>query len=696
MESLQKPAWLIGFPVVVTLSALISVGFQSDLDPIPMFWPCNGLVLATLLVRRPSDWTPIMAMAWPSISLAEWIADGRISPDSAIATLEPLLAALVYRRLTSTFGTATAFVTWLQLIVSGPLLASGLTAAISASMPAREGTEYAFVLLARSWWSAHALGFLLMTPAIHFVLLAIRSRGMKERLLAQKLELAAFAAAFLSFTWFVFGPDAGASRLLEPLEHAILPILLWSVLRFPSWISLSAIPLYSGVAAWQTALGNGPFSAHGSGAWEPSLVFQASALTLALGLQLALVLTLDRRWISRDLEQRNRLFRDILESTNEWIWEVDADLRFVYSSAHSVQLIGRSPDELLGTKSTDLVLEEDRPIVAKAFAERVALGLPIHGVVHRDRHTNGRIVHLESNVVPILAADGSLIGCRGMDRDISDRIAAEEDARRLGEAYTQSEKLSALGAIASGVAHEINNPNQFITLNMPILKQAWADVAPAIETHAKSCPDWTIAAIAPNEAVGEIDEVIDEVTSGSDRIRSIVCSLRDFLRGDVVRVREPVEPGECVRSVVNLVSRTFAARGQRLDVEIEPIASRILGHRARIEQVLINLMLNASEAIGDGPGTISVGVRESPDGRFVSIYVGDDGIGIADVDLIRVTEPFYTTRRQSGGMGLGLSISQQIAHEHDGRLEIESELGEGTTVRLILPVSLPGVGAPSH
>jgi len=257
----------------------------------------------------------------------------------------------------------------------------------------------------------------------------------------------------------------------------------------------------------------------------------------------------------------------------------------------------------------------------------------------------------------------------------------------VGEGYAHSEKLAALGAVVSSVAHEINNPNQFITLNMPIVMQAWKDVEPAVARFAREHPDWSVAGLPPVEAIREIAEAIDEVTEGSDRIRSIVAELKDFLRGEPVRPSEPVDLGECVRAVVNLVMGSIAARGQSIELALRSDLPLVLGHRRRIEQVLINLISNASEAFEGKPGVIRVRTIHFDDERFVTIEVQDDGVGIAESDLDRVMEPFYTTKRSSGGMGLGLAVSTRIAREHGGRLEVESRIGCGTTARLILPVA---------
>ncbi|MEZ4281751.1 MAG: MASE1 domain-containing protein [Myxococcota bacterium] len=687
MDGFKRLAALGLVAIGAAASTLIGFELRGDRDPLSLFWPCGGFVFAVLLVRERRDWPLLLLSTAVGIGIANRVRFGTLHPYLIIAVLEPLLATVLFRALATRAAPASRMRDWLNLMVCGPLVAAGIGGALGAAMLVHAEPGYGFVPLMRSWWLADAIGYILVAPAVLTLVTASRSPAVGDRFAFDGRELTAFAVAFATFTWTVFGGVGGSWRSLGPLEHAVLPLLLWAALRFPWWVSSNALLLYYGIAAWQTTQGNGPFVLPDAGVWGSVVAFQASALSSAIGVQLVLALAAERRSTSVILEENDRRFRDIVESTNEWIWEVDADLRFVYSSPHCLPLLGYTPEELVGTQALRIAIEDDRSPLVQAFEEGVLRGRPVQAIVHRNRRRDGSIVHLESNVVPIFDGQGRVVGCRGMDRDVSARIAAEADALSVGRTYAHSEKLAALGAVASSVAHEINNPNQFITLNMPILEQAWKDVEPAIAGFARERPDWTVAGLPPNEAIGEIADAIAEVTEGSDRIRSIVAELKDFLRGDPVRKSDPIDLGECLRSVVNLVRGSIVAREQRIDLSLGSALPVVVGHRRRIEQVLINLITNASEALEGNPGTISLRTIFGEGERFVTIEVRDEGIGIAEGDLARVMDPFFTTRRSSGGMGLGLAVSARIAREHGGRLEIESRAGCGTTARLVLPVA---------
>lgn len=675
--------------VAIGVAAFALIGFElrGDRDPLSLFWPCGGFVFAVLLVRERREWPALVLATVVGIGIADRVRFGTLHPYLIIAVLEPLLAAALYRGFAARAAPASLMRDWMRLMACGPLIAGGVGGALGAAMLVQAEPAYGFFPLMRSWWLADAIGYLLVAPAILTLVKAMRSPGVDERFAFDGLELTAFAVAFATFTWTVIGGVGGSWRSLGPLEHAVLPVLLWAALRFPWWVSSNALLLFYGIAAWQTTQGRAPLVVPDAGVWGSVVAFQASALSSAIGVQLVLALATERRSVSAILEERDRRFRDIVESTNEWIWEVDAELRFVYSSPHCLSLLGYTPEELVGTQALAIAIEDDRSPLLRAFEEGVLHGRPVQAIVHRNRRKDGGIVHLESNLVPIFDGEGRVVGCRGMDRDVSARIAAEADVLSVGRTYAHSEKLAALGAVASSVAHEINNPNQFITLNMPILEQAWKDVEPAIAGFARERPDWTVAGLPPDDAIGEIADAITEVTEGSDRIRSIVAELKDFLRGDPVRMADPIDLAECIRSVVNLVRGSIVAREQRIDLALRPALPVVTGHRRRIEQVLINLITNASEALEGKPGTITVRTLLDEGERFVTIEVRDEGIGIAEDDLARVMEPFFTTRRSSGGMGLGLAVSARIAREHDGRLEIDSRPGCGTTARLVLPVA---------
>lgn len=688
MKVLKGLAKLAVFTLGVAL--LAGIGFEVSVhqEPLSPFWPLSGFVLAALLVRPKRDWPWLIGASGLGTAFADAYRFDEIHPYVIVPMLEPLIGGLLIRRFAGSDRSPLTLAYWVRSMLFGPVVSAGIGGALGAAMLVPHHPTYEFISLMRAWWFSDALGQIVVAPAF-IALLDHRMRAESKRMFeTQSIELATFAALFVPFAGIVFSAPPDPSGRLYHLHYALTPLLIWAALRFPAWVSFNGLAFYAGFSAWQMSLGHGPFVGEGQGNLARALAYQVPTLMAAVGVQMVQVLASERRTSSVILARSESRFRGIVESTNEWIWEVDADRRFVYSSPHSIPLLGYSPDELIGTDAMNLVLPEDLPIVEDAFERNVSRGVPVQSVIHRDRRKEGRIVHLEANVAPIFDAKGRLAGCRGVVRDVTERIAAEEAAKIALAAKAQSDKLIALGTVVSGVAHEINNPNQFITLNMPILRQAWADIAPAIDAYSVGRPDWQVAGLGPAEAKAEIAEAMEEVTEGSDRIRAIVSELREFLRGEPRHESEPFDLGVCVRAAVNLVSASIAGRSIRIELELASDLPAVVGQQRRIEQILINFVLNASEAMDGKPGTLTLRTSACEGSRFVQVEVIDDGGGIAPADLARVMDPFFTTKRDLGGMGLGLAISSRIAEEHGGRIELHSELGTGTTARLILPGSV--------
>lgn len=667
---------------------LASIGFElgDGRRPLAPIWPLSGFVVSSLLMRKPRDWPWLVFATGIGVVAADLIRYGMIHPYVVVPMFEPLLAVWLIHRFAGVGHTPPTLAYWVRTMLCAPIVAAAIGGAVGAVILQQAHADNEYVAVWRSWWFADALGMIVVGPALVALLDPARGPETRRMLEERGLELVAFAVVFVSLTLTLFSaPAEPTARFLE-LRHAAMPALIWAALRFPAWVSFDGLALYAGYSVWQMSLGRGPYLAAGQDELARTLAYQVPTLMTAIGVQMVQVLATERRTTLEGLARSEGRFRGIVESTNEWLWEVDSEMRFVYSSPQCFPLLGYTQEELVGTDSMTMIVPEDRELARQAFESTVGRNLPVQTFLHRDRRKDGSIIHLESNVVPVLDEQGRLIGCRGADRDVSERIATEAAAAALLEEKNHSEKLVALGTVVSGVAHEINNPNQFITLNMPILRQAWADAAPAIDTYGAAHRDWKIAGMKPDAAKSEVTEAIEEVTEGSARIRTIIAELRDFMRGDPGRETEDVDLEKSVRSAVNIVTPSIAARDQRVSIEASPTLPTIRGTRRRIEQVLINLIANASEALDSEPGTISIRTRLMDDRRSLCVEVMDDGPGISTVDLARVMDPFFTTKRDVGGTGLGLAISSRIAREHGGRIELCSQPGKGTTARLILPI----------
>jgi polar amino acid transport system substrate-binding protein len=296
----------------------------------------------------------------------------------------------------------------------------------------------------------------------------------------------------------------------------------------------------------------------------------------------------------------------------------------------------------------------------------------------------------------VLVLGGTVLWSRSLQRQVAQRTAslAQEVAERqraveelrLNQAQlVQADKMAALGVLVSGVAHEINNPNGQLLLNLPVLKDAFLDAREVLERHWREDPGFRLGGLPYQTMREELPGMLDEMLEGARRIKRIVEDLKDFARPEDAPRREPIDLEAVVRAALRLVDPSVQKATRRFELSLAPGLPRVRGNAQRIEQVVVNLVLNACQALPDRERAVRVSTRLAPDGAGVQLVVEDEGVGIPADHLPRLTDPFFTTKRDSGGTGLGLSVSAGIVKEHGGTLAFASMPGDGTTVVLTLP-----------
>lgn len=280
-----------------------------------------------------------------------------------------------------------------------------------------------------------------------------------------------------------------------------------------------------------------------------------------------------------------------------------------------------------------------------------------------------------------------------LQREVEKRKRAAEELRLNQQQLVQADKMAALGILVSGMAHEINNPNGLILLNLPTVSQAARDIAPILEKQYQEQGDFRVAGLPYSEMRTEMPQVLDEMQHASKRIKRIVEDLKHFSRRSDARYDEPVDVNEVVKTSVRLVDNTLRAATNRYTVYYSGNLPKIRGNFQRLEQVVVNLVLNACQSLSSPDKAISVSTRLHAEAQSVVIEIADEGVGILPEHMAHMTEPFFTTKREAGGTGLGLAISDGIIREHGGTMQFESIPDVGTTVTVILPVAEPEVRA---
>lgn len=367
----------------------------------------------------------------------------------------------------------------------------------------------------------------------------------------------------------------------------------------------------------------------------------------------------------------------LLATPDARILRINQAMRRWYSISEDAQAEGRF--------LWDLLPEDQQTNRKKRLAAVLATGSPLH---YEDQ--NG-YRHMAISIWPVFDPEKKIAALFVLGRDITAQKEAETKARHQQEQLIQAAKMVALGTLVSGVAHEINNPTNFIMLNLPLIEDSWHAARPILERHFIREGDFDFGGLPYSEMKDHLPGLFDGIREGGRRIRNIVEDLKNFARQDTPDISQKVDINAVVRGAISLLGNLIRKNAPRFRVRYDEKIPPIRGNAQKLEQTVINLVQNACQALTDRDQAIRVVTSYDEARREVRVRVQDEGRGISPQVLPHIQDPFFTTRRDQGGTGLGLSISATIVREHGGRMEIESEEGKGATFTLCLPLRPPAL-----
>ena len=272
--------------------------------------------------------------------------------------------------------------------------------------------------------------------------------------------------------------------------------------------------------------------------------------------------------------------------------------------------------------------------------------------------------------------------------DITDRLAAEEREQEQQFQLFETEKMASLGTLVAGVAHEINNPNHVIMLNAQILAEAWDSLVPVLDEALEGQTNALVGGMEYWELRSSMPRIIGGIRNASDNIKSIVQELREFSAPALGDLDEDVNLSMVAFSAANLLGGVIRQATDRFRLDTKADLPPVRAGFVRLEQVVINLIMNACQSLDsrNKAVVVSTGVRD--DGCTVFLEVQDEGCGMDAAVLAHVKDPFFTKKRGNGGLGLGVSLSNSIVEAYGGRLLFASSPGMGTRAT----IELPGAG----
>lgn len=284
----------------------------------------------------------------------------------------------------------------------------------------------------------------------------------------------------------------------------------------------------------------------------------------------------------------------------------------------------------------------------------------------------------ENHYSPLRGSTGELIGTICISIDIT-------DAHHLQEEVIKKTRLASLGELAAGVAHEINNPNAMVLLNGSELVHIYTDIAPILEKHYQDHGSFKLGNLDYLDVKDELPQILGHIVDSSQRIKTIVQDLRSFVSREEKPVDDLVDLNKIVRSALPYIEQTINDSTENFSVTYSPEPLPVRCISQRLEQIIVNLLQNACQSLTDKKAGVALSLAHDPETQRQIIKIVDEGCGISTENLARIKEPFFTTRRDKGGTGLGLSVSIRMVEECSGSLDFISNPGIGTTAILAFP-----------
>ena len=396
------------------------------------------------------------------------------------------------------------------------------------------------------------------------------------------------------------------------------------------------------------------------------------------------VLVMARNIIERHEKDKQLLkLSYVVEQNPVFVLITDRDGKIEYVNPSFLNKTGYSLNEVIGKFANILNSGVQTKEFYNKLWQTILSGNIWHGAF-KNKKKNGEFYWARAVISPLKDSKGNLINFIALQEDITDQVIASETEKKQKEQLFEASRLATLGTLIAGIGHEINNPNNFIMMNAPTLLKMWLAFEPILKNIALESPNSKVKGIQLDMILEKFPILIADIADGSKRIKEIVLELKNFAKKDDYDYHQKVDINETVRSACKLTQNIINKSTDNFCCIFDDNAPLIDGNAQRLEQVLIVIIENACQALLNRESKILITTSLNTHDQTVMIIVKDEGAGISKENLLKIKDPFFTTKRSTGGMGLGLSICYSIIEKHGGEMKIESELNEGTSVIITL------------
>ena len=628
------------------------------------FWFPDTVLLCALLVTQPRRWPLYILAALPIRFFSEVARDiptWFLATTFLIDSAKGLLTAVGLRRFVGVplrLDTLPQFGRYLLIaVVTVPAL--GAFAGAAARYALGQGYWSAW----DQWFMGDALAQLVLTPSICYWIFGSDFRALANT--PRMIEAGLLTIGLLVATYFAANTGNLNLPLQQTLFYAPIPFLFWAALRFGMFGAAGAATLFAALIIQAALQNHGPFA--GLPPAETALALQNFLLLRAAPIYLVAVIVEQRHGVERSLRESEERFRYIANAAPVMIWLVDRERRNEFSNDGWLAFSGRTLQQELGDGWAEGVHSEDRRRVVEAF-ETAFTRRERFDIEYRHRRHDGAFSWVHSVGVPRYAQDGVFLGYVGAAVDITDRKRAEEAIQALAHA----QRLAVLGEVTGMIAHEMRQPLSAILLSAYAASTLLRQREPPVD---------------------EVIDIMNSIDSDAQRADKTIDAIRAFTRKQPSR-RENVDLNEVIVGVLRLIASDAIRRGVSLRHELAPALPPVMGDPIQLQQVLVNLIVNAMDAQSDIPQSrryVTVSSRRCDEA--IEVSVRDGGCGIPPEKMSLLFESFFTGKQQ--GMGLGLSIARTFVAGHRGRIWVENNPEGGATFRFALPTGVADAPAES-
>jgi PAS domain S-box-containing protein len=392
-----------------------------------------------------------------------------------------------------------------------------------------------------------------------------------------------------------------------------------------------------------------------------------------------------RKHTERQLMESQVIFNQLADNVDMMINIYDiASRQFIYANKNFENYFGESCSKIKEASHLGLkyIHPDDLPIIQTIHAKKSKKYEYEFRIILQDK----KIKWLRNRSFPVFDNNGNECRLINLTSDITIQKASEEQEKLHAQQIIQTDKMATLGILASGVAHEINNPNNAILLSASILGKAWKSLFPVLEKYSEETGnEIMIGAVSYSEFKENFPKIMQGIMESSARIKRIVSELKEYAIPDAYNGKQAVNMNHVIKSAVKLLEPMIRKKTKFFSMHLceEPIIFK--GSFQKMEQVLINILQNSCDSLQSPEKHISI-ISSCIDKKYMKVLIKDEGTGITPENIEKIFDPFFTTKRAQGGTGLGLAVSKDIIKIHGGEIKFDSESGKGTNVHIVLPI----------